>query len=156
MKMQLAKGMPVFHATSRDSALSILTRKLDPTAVNQWGGGEFGPGFYTATTRDGAALYTDPPQVVIEFETTELLHGIAKAPAPNWSQDEELRKCCEDYDFITGLNQTPTLEYKFNHRSYGKLRAVRVHIWHGGGWTSCSVDEALVKLHGTAALNQLA
>lgn len=137
MKMTIVKGTRVFHATTHDSAMSILIRGLDTRVENQWGGGEFGPGFYTASTRDGAALYTNPREVVIEFKIARSLGGIAMEPPrflnPN---DEKLRKGCVDYDFITRLQQSPPIEYKFNHRCYANLIPAVVHIWDGRDWLS--------------------
>jgi hypothetical protein len=147
MKMTIVKGKRIFHATTRDSAISILTGGLDTSVVNQWGGGEFGPGFYTATTRDGAALYTNPREVVIEFKVVESLGGIAMEPPrflnPN---DEKLRRGCVDYDFITRLQQSPPLEYKINYRSYDDLMPLVVHIWHGSEWASYAPVDGLEQL----------
>lgn len=147
MKMTIVKGKRIFHATTRESAISILTRGLDTGVVNQWGGGEFGPGFYTATTRDGAALYTNPREVVIEFKVVESLGGIAMEPPRFWNpNDAKLREGCIDYDFMTRLQQSPPLEYKINYRCYDDLEPLVVHIWDGSEWASCAPIDGIEQL----------
>ena len=77
-------------------------------------------------------------------------------PTPNWNQeDPALKKYCAEYDFITSPDSAP-LEYKFNHRSYGKLKIEAVHIWQTNSWINYTPQKGLEYLHHLTKLTYFA
>ena len=67
-----ANGTTVYHNTSQDSAVSLVTDGVRQVE-NAWGGGILGAGFYTHKTRMGADVYGN--RFTLQYRITAALTG---------------------------------------------------------------------------------
>jgi hypothetical protein len=111
----------VYHATSAQNVLGIIDGGLQPVE-NAWGGGQLGPGFYTATTAAGAEAYMPPGGATLVFTTNAPTHGPTVWDFFNPPGAPPEGHALYNEDFFTVVGDTnPISQIKWNHGAYSKL-----------------------------------
>ena len=132
--MQMDMRTKLYHSTGFAAIASIINRGVQLVG-SDWGGGELGPGFYTATTVQGAASYLRGSGGVLEVVTIRKLKGHGVTPPPKWEyKTVDIAKLCLTHDYLFKSNTTPILEYKFNQRSMRSLSVTNVYLMGEEGW----------------------
>lgn len=78
--LQLAANTDVYHGTTEDNANNIIQNGILPVQ-NGFGGGQLGPGFYTYTNPQQAAIFNNH---VLHFTTNGILHGQDVPHGEDW------------------------------------------------------------------------
>jgi hypothetical protein len=123
-RWQVGAGTVVYHVTTVAHAMNIARGGVQQVA-NAFGGGRLGAGFYTHTNADSAALYTNTPEVTLEFHLDQVLQG-AIAPQNVYVSELVGADYVTGNDFITAEEDTEELKF---HSGNG---LVLVNVIQGG------------------------
>jgi hypothetical protein len=140
-----ANTLTLYRSISAVAARNMIIYGPSTSVSNRWeGGGELGPGFYGATTRDGAEqwLQDTAGKVIIEFTNARELLGDAINPPTgwNWSGGEGQNHLTQNDFLVSSAHRDPT-EYKINHCAYGAIRITAVHELVGRQWNRYTLDQ---------------
>ncbi|HEY0707122.1 MAG TPA: polymorphic toxin-type HINT domain-containing protein [Polyangia bacterium] len=119
---QLAPGTFLYHATKWESLNNIVAGGLRPVP-NAWGGGQLGPGFYTATTAAGAHSYLTEAGGILVYQTI----GPTQGPRVDLWQNPlpPGHPAFDQFPFFAGT-ENPITQYKWNHSAYNRIELVGV------------------------------
>lgn len=149
--MKLPANTLVYHATKFVHILSILQKGIKEVE-SEWGDTELGKGFYTATTKEGAAAYLTEGGGIIEFKTEKEMEGYKVTPPPGFAwkesnRQEEIDEWCVEYDFLVNAVDEPVSQYKFNFgKGTEKLKALSVYMKKDDGTYDKKSAEAYIKM----------